>query len=369
MVENQDIQMLSPHLVLADGSLVPFEKQVEAYAYGEMPTGDMFVICDNASDAGVPEAGALPILMRQKTMRKVQADHEISLSEIEKLPHWLETHPLALESITEENGLVVVADASDRHGNDIVIAMHLEKEHRQIILNEIASVYGKRNLAYLVENTDALDKQVFLNERTGDWIRRTGLPLPERIANRLQVEYTSPATSEQRAFDLLMEGSDFYNPENGTFLDSRLNEAIEPELVAYEAPLHEIKKAIASLRSDGMNYGDGSIAPFELVSGEAPVAVDFPATRLSLSDDFFAIRGFATSIACGRWVEAGSNLDSLVERSDRMLDQSPVRQERPASLRDQGSKCDLAARQMSRGQSAPSSLSHEPDTRQGGERE
>ena len=199
MSDRTPLKPLAPHIVSDDGSIAPFEKQLETYAFGDMPSGDMFVVAGSAVEAGVPEAGDLPILMRQKTMRKVQAAHDISLAEMRNLPDWLRGHPLAMESITEKDGLVVVADARDVHGNDIVVALHLEKEYRQLLLNEIASVYGKRDLAYLVENTVALGKRVYLNERTGGWIRRTGLQLPERIANRLHEQYSAPREHPQGA--------------------------------------------------------------------------------------------------------------------------------------------------------------------------
>ena len=368
MAKDRSIETLAPHLVLADGSPIPFEEQVAAYAYGEMPTGDMFVVSTNAAEAGVPEAGALPILMKQKTMRKVQADHEITLAKIEKLPIWLEEHPLAMESITEENGLVVVADAHDKRGNDIIVAMHLGVERQRVEIDEIASVYGKRNLAYLIENTASLGKGIYANERTGDWILRTGLQLPEQIANRLRHQYTPARTGEQRALDLLMDGTDFYRPEDGAFLDSLLNEAEEPELIVYDAPLHQIKEAVELLRSEGIEYGDGLIAPFELVSGESPIDVDFDAMRLSLSRDFAAIKDFAADIASGRWVRAGADIDSLIERSERLLAQAAPRCGAPASLRGQGSKCELAAGQIDRERGERGPLSRDSDARAGGAR-
>lgn len=57
---------------------------------------------------------------------------------------------------------------------------------------------SKRNLAHLIENTVDLGKRVYTNERTGGWIRRTGLPLPERIANRLQANCTTGTCLNER---------------------------------------------------------------------------------------------------------------------------------------------------------------------------
>ncbi len=80
---------------------------------------------------------------------------------------------------------MLIADAKDKNGNDILIILHLEKEYRQLSVNEITSIYGKRNLAYLIENTVEVSKEVFVNERTDGWLQQSRLPLPARIAKHL----------------------------------------------------------------------------------------------------------------------------------------------------------------------------------------
>lgn len=167
-----------------NGEAVPFRKQIEDYAYGRMPSGDMFVVSTDSLSLPVPSP--LPILMKQSTVKKVTIAHDLSLSEIERLPNWIAEHPLALESLTELNSIVVVTSAKDKFGREIVVALHLEKELRQVMVNEIASMYGKRNLSYLVENTLAAGRKVYVNERTSDWLQHAGVPFPERTANRLR---------------------------------------------------------------------------------------------------------------------------------------------------------------------------------------
>lgn len=196
-VRVDDIRALSSSAVGPDGSLRPFAEQVRDYAFGSMPSGDQFLVSPSTHGLGLTMVSDLPLLMRQRTMRKVQADHDISLDEITRLPEWIRGNVLAMESITEENALVVVADATDIHGNDIVVALHLDLDRRGVDVNEVASTYGKRNLAYLIENTVNLDKKIYTNDRTGDWILRTGLPLPERIASHLQDDYRTENSAEQ----------------------------------------------------------------------------------------------------------------------------------------------------------------------------
>lgn len=85
--------------------------------------------------------------MRQSTLKKVQIDHALDLHVVATLPTLLENHPLAMESITRSQCLVVVTEATDAEGREVVVAPHLDKEARDIQVNEVASMYGKRDLA------------------------------------------------------------------------------------------------------------------------------------------------------------------------------------------------------------------------------
>lgn len=179
---------IATNLYRQDGKIKSFEEQLHDYAYDEMPSGSMFVVAESSKDAGIEECVDLPIVMKQSIVQKVTVAHDLTLAELKNLPVWLKDYPLALESLSDINSIVLIADAKDVHGNDILIALHLEKEYQNLELNEIASIYGKKNLAYLIENTFAAGKNVYVNERTGNWLQLAGLPLPELVANYLSNE-------------------------------------------------------------------------------------------------------------------------------------------------------------------------------------
>ena len=171
--------------VKSDGTLLSFDDQLRRFAYEQMPSGDMFVVAASSKDAGIAEMADLPIVMKQSTVRKITVSHELTLADLRRLPEWLRTYPLALDSLSEIDSMLLVTDAEDALGQTVLIALHAEREFRQLVVNEIASIYGKRNLAYLIENTVAAGKEVHVNERTGGWLQHTGLPLPERTADHL----------------------------------------------------------------------------------------------------------------------------------------------------------------------------------------
>lgn len=186
----------------SQGNLKPFDEQLFVYAMEEMPSGDMFIVAGSSHDAGIDEVDDLPIIMRQKTVEKIKYIHDLSLGELSRLPIWLKEHPLAMDSLTDEHSLVIIADAKDKVGNDIVIALQLQKESGSkgylIDVNEIASVYGKENLQYMIENTIRAGLEVYPNERTAEWSLRTRLQLPEPVFNRLQVNYSTEKTPFQQ---------------------------------------------------------------------------------------------------------------------------------------------------------------------------
>lgn len=176
------------HGAFRDGRTLGFAEQLDEYAYGTMPSGSMFLVAESSLLAGVTECPDLPILMRKSVVDKVACEHEIPLREMAELPNWLRSYPLAMESITQPNSIVIITSDFDSHGNEILVALHLNQERRGLEINEVASIYGKRNLAYLIENTIRAGKCVFINKRTGDWYRRAGLPLPERVASHLSAQ-------------------------------------------------------------------------------------------------------------------------------------------------------------------------------------
>ena len=87
-----------------------------------------------------------------------------------------------MESFSIKNALLVFADAKDIHGNEILVALHVEKSRGQrtheIVVDEVASVYGKENLSYFLENTAKAGRSIYVNEKTKSWLVRTGVPFP-----------------------------------------------------------------------------------------------------------------------------------------------------------------------------------------------
>lgn len=191
--ELRDLRKAAPSAFSEEG-LRPFPDQVTDFALGKLDPSEVLVLAASSHDLALPQTPDLPVCIDQSTIRKVMGDHGLQLAQIQDLGVWISEHPLAFESITQENSLVVVVDAQDRHENHVIVPLHLEKAvgdvGREITVNDVASVYGKRNVEYLINNTAKLGKELWVNERTKGWTSRAGLQLPPLASSQFMSEYT-----------------------------------------------------------------------------------------------------------------------------------------------------------------------------------
>ena len=70
--------------------------------------------------------------------------HDIDLDELSKLPSQL-NDPILLFEGSQPNSFVALTELIDKQGNDIVVAVHINKKFGRSIVNKIASVYSKTN--------------------------------------------------------------------------------------------------------------------------------------------------------------------------------------------------------------------------------
>lgn len=126
----------------------------------------------------------LPLIIKQSVIRKALDTHEVKIELLKELPKSIKNNVLILESITRANAYLIFLDEQDTKNREIFVAMHLNKKLDGICINNIASIYGKENLSYLLENTIKLRKKIITNSKTEEWLARTGVSFPERGTTR-----------------------------------------------------------------------------------------------------------------------------------------------------------------------------------------
>lgn len=119
---------------------------------------------------GVPD---LDLGIWRDTIRKATngIKHSVSMSDIELLPEHLSDPVAVFKSKT--HGKVVLIDAVDLNGDPVVAAIHLEqKEGRQLVINRVASIYGKENAA---ESLAGFELEYIDKNKNPEMVRHLGL--------------------------------------------------------------------------------------------------------------------------------------------------------------------------------------------------
>ncbi len=168
----------------------PSEKVVQAFAdsidkwlSGNMKSNEYFELGEPPTVLKELGAKDLPVIMSQDVIVKITGEkHSISLDEIKRLPEAIHDPIMVFSSATVPNAFVLITELTDKSGNDVVVALHLNKKQDRLSVNRIASVYGKGNVANFVEAQSELGNLRYVDkEKSQQWSTSRGLQLPKLV--------------------------------------------------------------------------------------------------------------------------------------------------------------------------------------------
>ena len=134
---------------------------------------------------GAPNAN---LIMYEDCLIKVTGGkHSISLDEISKLPYELDD-PVLLFKGSVENSFVALTEMIDKQGNDVIVAIHINKKYGRNVINKIASIYSKSDdfgnnkinnyISQQIQNGNLIDAS---KNKASMWFTSRGLQLPKLV--------------------------------------------------------------------------------------------------------------------------------------------------------------------------------------------
>lgn len=158
-----------------------FSQQIDNWISGKMKPEEIFLLGDTPKVLQDIGSRALPVVMSQGVMKKITGGkHDISIDEIRNLPNAIAEPIMIFQSATVPNAYVILTELPDKNGNDVVVAMHLNRAEGFNKVNRIASVYGKYNIANFVQKQIQLKNLKYIDKnKSSEWLRSRGLQLPK----------------------------------------------------------------------------------------------------------------------------------------------------------------------------------------------
>ncbi len=158
-----------------------FAGQIDKWQRGEMKSSEHFDLGHTPAVLQNIGADNLPVIMTQKVMDKITGGkHDIDLTEIKKLPENISEPVMVFKSATTPNAYVILTEMTDKNGDSVVTAMHLNRSERHIQVNRIASVYGKESIGNFVNKQADAGNLLYIDKnKSQQWSQSRGLRLPK----------------------------------------------------------------------------------------------------------------------------------------------------------------------------------------------
>ena len=158
-----------------------FSNAIDKWLSGSLKSSEQFELGETPTILQKLNAQNFPIKMSQEVLVKITGGkHSISLDEIKRLPEAIHDPIMVFDSASVPNAFVIFTELTDKSGNDVVVAIHLNRKAGFNYINRIASVYGKDNIGSFIENQISANNLRYIEKKKSqDWLRSRGLQLPK----------------------------------------------------------------------------------------------------------------------------------------------------------------------------------------------
>lgn len=247
---------VNPHALDAKGQLKSFLQQYGEYSLIKVkdPTRIMeftpFVLSLNGSVCGIPPLNDKPLILTVNALKHIEFKHGANVETLDKLNEELRGNILAYEDPKTPDHVDIVLCSSSENGNRIIAIVDATRVHEGIEINSLRRVHGKRELDKHILRAISLNRKIYVNKRTGDWLRNPrNLSADAELSSETRSRLTELLYDEGliKSNDILLTGKvlDKESLDNPVHrcndpIDSQLNAAAKSEIGGDENSIEKI---------------------------------------------------------------------------------------------------------------------------------
>ena len=160
-----------------NGNLKSWEKQLLEYEYGLIDDTFLIVHSDSKKLAytGIDD---LPITIKPSVIRKLKIKHNIPVSVLVNADTMLENTLLGVESKDRDDSIVFLLDKFNNEQYPIIAVIRKNQGKGYLEVNEVTSIYDKKNFENYLNNAIEQNKKVWINPDKKREVASRGLQLP-----------------------------------------------------------------------------------------------------------------------------------------------------------------------------------------------
>ena len=195
----KDIITINNNLV-KNGKIQSFKEQVFDLMTGHYNLNRMMIISTDSTSLSYIDGITKDkiITISPNKILKVMAEHNLSFYDISSLDYLLKDSVMALDSLTQESSRVIVLDKKDIEDNQMIAICRTDAKNIFVNVNQITSIYGKKNFEDFLNRTYEKGKNIYVNEKTIEFTSMQGLQLPNQFVNSIAIkEYNTKILENQ----------------------------------------------------------------------------------------------------------------------------------------------------------------------------
>ena len=168
---------LNKQLLDEHGYIKSWDKQLLEYEYGLIDDTFLIVHSDSKKLAytGIDD---LPITIKPSVIRKLKIKHNIPVSVLVNADTMLENTLLGVESKDRDDSIVFLLDKFNNEQYPIIAVIRKNQGKGYLEVNEVASIYDKKNFENYLNNAIEQNKKVWINPDKKREVASRGLQLP-----------------------------------------------------------------------------------------------------------------------------------------------------------------------------------------------
>lgn len=204
-----------------------------------------------------------------------------------------------------------------REGDAVIMKMTVAEAHD--VHDLLEERYEGADLARIEAHMDRLLEAACGSFGEADedevWAAANKLIMDEanRIEAEIRAEQGRAPDDAGRVLKELLGGQDFYDPVGGMYAASYLDD-VEPEVLVCHISADDFAAEADAMARAGIEYGDGSVAPFEVANLRG-------SQWKSVGVHAGALERLACRIAGEGWIRVGADLDELLGRAKALLEE------------------------------------------------
>ncbi|WP_415669416.1 hypothetical protein, partial [Streptobacillus felis] len=163
-----------------NGILIPFYKQLLEFEYGLKDFYFPFLVNENSNKLEYANIDNNPLIINVSTIQKLKQKHKLDLNFMINIDKIVENSIFAIDSLNREDSKVFIPGIKNKNDNSIIFTVANNKLYKHNTVNEITSMYDKKNLTNLIRRTMDEGKKIYINpEKEHDFINGIDLDIDD----------------------------------------------------------------------------------------------------------------------------------------------------------------------------------------------